>query len=586
MSVVSSSEFLLFKKMANPVKTNFSRKKPAKQNNMFEAEPSSSSSRLLRGGGNVFRDAVNEFNAAGAPSVAGVPPPPPPPAAATVVSRASPPAAAHNDVIFGSCDYFSMVNGGMKEKEMLRATAPAPFHLGERDRERDRDEGDRERERDRERDRERERERDRERERERGRDDGATAAAEEERKSQVQAALKLEIESEKQGYLAELRKYKDRVSREFTMDDSLEDIQFEFDRIKTQIDTANNVNMIRDGLMFLFRGIEYANRRFGPVLQLDGWTEAAREDKQKYNLVIERLYKKHWRYGNMTPEAEFGWMIASSMLMCHFKNKFIGGGDTKAGVDGGGGVGGGVKKPSGGGGGGFDLSSLMTGMLPKFPGFNARAPPPPPPPSHRAPDFSGGGGGPTPGGGGASSSRPIMRGPSSAAAATTMNAPLPSAAAVGDTSRTGGVPIRANFFPVHNPDVVSANANANADVAALQQLKRDMEEQLQQQRAEVSRLRAELQQQQQQARAPPLNLWDAAATTAALPTAARKTAPFMPSFVEEDMTTTTTMPADAAAAAAEGKQISIVGNLNARTTTTPGSVRKRANGSQRPPLTL
>lgn len=135
---------------------------------------------------------------------------------------------------------------------------------------------------------------------------------------------------EKQGYLLELQKfqgppYNIKLTREYTMDDSLGDIQFEYDRIKSNLTTANNVALIRDTLGFVFTGIESANHRWGPILQLDGWADSFIEDRQRYDHVLERLYKKHWRLGNMSPEAEFGWLIGSSMVKHHLKLKINGG---------------------------------------------------------------------------------------------------------------------------------------------------------------------------------------------------------------------------------------------------------------------
>lgn len=229
-------------------------------------------------------------------------------------------------------------------------------------------------------------------------------------KSEVDASLKVEIASEKQGFLLELLKFKNQgidMTRTYTMDDELSDIQFECDRIRTHLETVNNVNMIRDGLMFAFQGIEFANKQFGPVLQLDGWSANARKDKQKYNHVIERLYKKHWRYGNMTPEVEFGWLIASSMLMHHFKSKFMGGALKSSSSaddedeD--------IKKPAKSG---FDLSSIIGGMLPKFPGLSQPKAPLPTSFNATAP--------------GPNNSRPVMRGPSSSSPVpTTSQFPLP-----------------------------------------------------------------------------------------------------------------------------------------------------------------
>lgn len=137
--------------------------------------------------------------------------------------------------------------------------------------------------------------------------------------------VRVEVEREKQEFLLELIKFKQsgiELTRHYTMDDSLEDIEFEYTRIKTHLDTVNNVNFIRDTMFIGFQGIEMANAQWGPVLHLNGWSRSVQADKKRYDHVLERLYKKHWRMGNMSPEAELGWLIGSSMVMHHFRHKW------------------------------------------------------------------------------------------------------------------------------------------------------------------------------------------------------------------------------------------------------------------------
>ena len=279
----------------------------------------------------------------------------------------------------------------------------------------------------------------------------------EQRKSVVEAALHTEINSEKQGYLLELMKFKKQgieLTRSYTMEDTLDDIQFEFDRIKTHLQTVNNVGMISDGLMFVFQGLEFANNQFGPILQLDGWSAAAKKDKQKYNHVIERLYKKHWRHGNTSPEVEFGWLIGSSMLKHHFKCKLQKSfklpvsDDSDSDDSSGNGNGHGQRQrqqqraPKTKGG--FDLGSMMSNMLPNvLPQMANFLPSLKPPSNGPRPAASGmtasgmtasgmtasgiGMTAPAPvPGPGSGNSRPVMRGPQSSMSFQPLPSPSPS----------------------------------------------------------------------------------------------------------------------------------------------------------------
>lgn len=202
----------------------------------------------------------------------------------------------------------------------------------------------------------------------------------------IDAQLHAEIEREKQGYLLELTKFKDdgiELTRDYTMDDALVDIQFEYDRIKTHLETKTNVAFVSDMLMFGFQGIEMANQKWGPILELNGWAASVQEDKPKYNRVVERLYKKHWRYGSMSPEAEFAWLVGSSMVKHHLKNKW------GLRTDGGGGG-------SGGGGGLGNMFNTLSGAMRFMPGVGVGGGGggPPAMPSMQAPPAANAGGRP------------------------------------------------------------------------------------------------------------------------------------------------------------------------------------------------
>lgn len=135
----------------------------------------------------------------------------------------------------------------------------------------------------------------------------------------------MDVQREKQGYLLELRKYEHQgmhLTKSFSMRDSLEDLQFEYDRIKMNLDTLSGVNFMKDAMKLAFTGIELANSKMGPFMHLDGWSREMTQDMQKYNHCLEKLYKKHWRKGSMAPETELAFMILGSMVVHHFKSKF------------------------------------------------------------------------------------------------------------------------------------------------------------------------------------------------------------------------------------------------------------------------
>ena len=133
---------------------------------------------------------------------------------------------------------------------------------------------------------------------------------------------------EMQSVLLELERLKAQgcvLSREFAMSDNLSDAQFEVRRHLLYLDEKNSIGMMRDGMKLLFSGLEAGNKAVGPILQLDGWgAHACSElDANKYDRTLGSLYKKYWRRGSSSPEAELAFGILSSMGTWHVRQQFM-----------------------------------------------------------------------------------------------------------------------------------------------------------------------------------------------------------------------------------------------------------------------
>jgi hypothetical protein len=132
---------------------------------------------------------------------------------------------------------------------------------------------------------------------------------------------------EKQGYLIELRQLEARgakLSREFTMDDSLAEIEFELSRQNTALSSANSVSFLRDSMKLLISGIEIANGRLGPFLHLDGWASSVVGDMGRYDHALDRVAKRYFRRQQMSPIMELGLLLIGSLVMHHFKASLFG----------------------------------------------------------------------------------------------------------------------------------------------------------------------------------------------------------------------------------------------------------------------
>lgn len=150
-----------------------------------------------------------------------------------------------------------------------------------------------------------------------------------------------EGQAEKFQFLINLKRLRQQgcvLTREYSTQDSLEDIKYEFERQKMNLDTVNGTALLKDGLKLGVSGIEMLNNKLGPFLRLQGWSESVTNDMSRFDNVLTRIYLKYLnRTSSMNPIVELGFVLAGSMLMFHFQQSVFGpkpgpmaGGDTFA----------------------------------------------------------------------------------------------------------------------------------------------------------------------------------------------------------------------------------------------------------------
>lgn len=133
---------------------------------------------------------------------------------------------------------------------------------------------------------------------------------------------------EKQDALMELQRLQKagvQMTRAYTIADDLSDIQFEVRRQQVYMDEVHAVRFMKDVMRMTFTGIEMANGRVGPFLDLDGWSVAVASDIDRYDHALSRIYKRYWRKStSAAPEMELAFGIIGSMAMFHFRKKLHG----------------------------------------------------------------------------------------------------------------------------------------------------------------------------------------------------------------------------------------------------------------------
>lgn len=114
------------------------------------------------------------------------------------------------------------------------------------------------------------------------------------------------------------------VSKRFTMDNSLEEIESEYNRLVDARQLETSIKFQRNMLMGLVTGLEFMNNKFDPFdLKLDGWGEGVHENIDDYDEIFEELYDKYKGPGKMPPEARLLFQLAGSGFMCHLTNSYF-----------------------------------------------------------------------------------------------------------------------------------------------------------------------------------------------------------------------------------------------------------------------
>lgn len=128
-------------------------------------------------------------------------------------------------------------------------------------------------------------------------------------------------------YLNKLQRLEQKgfpVARKFTMDNSLDEIKQEYDRLVDARNLEGSIRFQRQALMGVVTGLEWMNNRFDPFdLNLDGWSESVHENVEDFDEIFEELYDKYKDRGKMPPEARLLFSLAGSGFMVHVSNTFM-----------------------------------------------------------------------------------------------------------------------------------------------------------------------------------------------------------------------------------------------------------------------
>ena len=135
---------------------------------------------------------------------------------------------------------------------------------------------------------------------------------------------KEELLREKFKYLKKLESLEKKgveLSKKYTMESSLLEMQGEYETIMEEKAKQNSVKFQGNMMMAVINGLEFLNGRFDPFdIKLDGWSEQINENITDYDEIFGELHEKYKSKASMAPELKLLFQLGGSAMMVHMTN--------------------------------------------------------------------------------------------------------------------------------------------------------------------------------------------------------------------------------------------------------------------------
>ena len=139
-----------------------------------------------------------------------------------------------------------------------------------------------------------------------------------------QSMTKEELLREKLKYLRKLEDLEKKgasVSKKYSMDDPLAELQGEYEMIINEKERSNSIKFQGRILMAAVTGLEFLNSKFDPFdLKMDGWSEQINENINDYDEIFAELHEKYKSKSKMAPELKLLFQLGGSAMMVHMTN--------------------------------------------------------------------------------------------------------------------------------------------------------------------------------------------------------------------------------------------------------------------------
>lgn len=120
--------------------------------------------------------------------------------------------------------------------------------------------------------------------------------------------------------LSELKRKGYQLTKEYDFNSSLEEMEYEYELLKSFADKRNGVRIYKSGLLQAVSVIEWLNDTYDPFdLHLSGWSDHLQIESDNWEDVFEEIYEKYKGSGKKwAPEIKLLYLMIASASAFHF----------------------------------------------------------------------------------------------------------------------------------------------------------------------------------------------------------------------------------------------------------------------------
>ena len=133
-------------------------------------------------------------------------------------------------------------------------------------------------------------------------------------------------DKEKRECLIDLEKLKlqnIKLTKNYSMEDELVDMQYERDRHNMNMELVQKMKISKGYVLLGGLGVVFFNMMIGNKFMLEGWLEALNNELESgnYNVALEQIYHMFHKRGPPSPFWSLGLLCVTSVVCTHFSNK-------------------------------------------------------------------------------------------------------------------------------------------------------------------------------------------------------------------------------------------------------------------------